>query len=168
MDAIFDSTQRKASDELIRHAMGRIVYGAFLASNSAAYLRGEADALDYYFDEAQSPGEATERIADYWRERWLLSRLSHAPALERLSVFEADTLRVSQDLPEAQDLDFQPIRDTVIPMTSTPNTSHGAMNFAYDEFFCSKPNVIAATKAFSIIVAARSISDRKTSVLLPC
>ncbi len=56
--------------ELLRHGLKRGVYIAPLASNTAAFLRGEAERLQWYH-------RPLDRVVKFWRERWLLPRASH-------------------------------------------------------------------------------------------
>jgi hypothetical protein len=53
--------------DLLRHGVRRGVYAAPLASNSTAFLRGEASRLSWHHRPLQD-------IVDNWRERWLLPR----------------------------------------------------------------------------------------------
>jgi hypothetical protein len=65
--------------DLIRHASPRIIYLAPLVPNVRRVLLG--------LDEPEAPAEddgADEKVADFWRTRWLASRLDHAPALQAL------------------------------------------------------------------------------------
>ncbi len=55
--------------DLLRHGVRRAVYVAPLAENSAAFLRGEKERLQWY-------GRPVEEVIDVWRERWLLPRAS--------------------------------------------------------------------------------------------
>jgi hypothetical protein len=112
--------------------MSRLIYGAWLASNGPAIFRGEDEEPDYYFDSSVLPEEATERIADYWRERWLLVRLSHTEVLTRLLRFDPETLRISNELKNTEQLDeFKPIRleETVMPASTPGNKNDGWRDF---------------------------------------
>lgn len=82
------------SNELMKHAMSRIVYGAFLAKNSSDYLLGRSSSLEYYFGDIEVE-EATQKIIDYWRNRWLMSRINYEPIFEKLREFDANSIRVS-------------------------------------------------------------------------
>ena len=62
------------SKDFSKHAMSRIVYGACLAKNTSDYLLGKADTPDYYTDISQF-NNGTQKIIDYWRNRWLKSRV---------------------------------------------------------------------------------------------
>ena len=53
--------------DLLRHGVRRGVYIAPLASNAAAFLRSEANRLQWYHRPLDS-------IVNYWRERWLIPR----------------------------------------------------------------------------------------------
>lgn len=123
LDVLFESGQRHMTDQITRHAMGRLVFGVWLASNGLAYLQGECDKPDYYFDLSERPEDATERIADHWRERWLLSRLNFPEAIERVSSFDSDQLRVSHDLAEVSNDEFVPISETTT-MNIVPANDH--------------------------------------------
>jgi hypothetical protein len=55
--------------DLLRHGVKRAVYVAPLATNTAAFLQGEAKRLQWY-------NRPLSGIVSYWRERWLLPRAS--------------------------------------------------------------------------------------------
>ena len=55
--------------DLLRHGVRRAVYVAPLASNAAAFLKGDATRLSWY------PRPLNEIVRN-WRERWLLPRAS--------------------------------------------------------------------------------------------
>ena len=55
--------------DLLRHGIRRAVYVAPLAKNTAAFLRGENDRLQWH-------GRPLEEVVGVWRERWLLPRAS--------------------------------------------------------------------------------------------
>ena len=55
--------------ELLRHGIRRGVYAAPLAANAAAFLRNDANRLQWYH-------RPIESIAEFWRDRWLLPRAS--------------------------------------------------------------------------------------------
>ena len=59
------------------HHQGRRIYGVPLFPGAAAYLCGlDADVPDY-IRSPESCEDASERIADFWRCRWLARRLEH-------------------------------------------------------------------------------------------
>jgi len=88
VEAILQPGHSSTATAIAQHAMKRLVYGAWTVSNGREYLAGESCKPLYYF--AQSGLEAiegTQRIIDFWSDRWLAMRLDHAPALAGLSRF---------------------------------------------------------------------------------
>lgn len=84
---------------LMRHDQFRRVYAVRLWGQAPAFLRGEPCGVpDYIREPHRFPG-ATERIADFWRCRWLASRLEHQPALEALARAPLDFERTSGGRP---------------------------------------------------------------------
>ena len=71
LDTIFRNGQRTLSDKMAKHQMQRLIYGVWLAENGRDYLLGLAHKPRYIWDEALPPIEGTERIATFWRTRWL-------------------------------------------------------------------------------------------------
>lgn len=69
---------------LMRHDQLRRVYAVPLWENASVFLRGEACEVPDYIRHPDRFRDATDRIAAFWRSRWLASRLRHAPALEAL------------------------------------------------------------------------------------
>jgi len=53
--------------DLLRHGIQRAVYVAPLAKNTAAFLRGEGERLQWYH-------RSLSEVVDTWRQRWLLPR----------------------------------------------------------------------------------------------
>lgn len=106
LDVIFRTGQRSLSDRMAQHSMQRLVYGVWLAENGRAYLRGETNQPRYVWDEALEPQDGTELIADFWRTRWLDSRITFAPALAATSAFQPLSLLVSNALDDKPDVDW--------------------------------------------------------------
>ncbi len=98
LDAIFREGQRSLADQMAKHYMGRLVYGIFLAENGPAYLQGKAAKPQYMWDEELPVKEGTERIAEFWRTRWLNARLQFEPALDRVAAFHPEELLLSREL----------------------------------------------------------------------
>lgn len=71
-------------DKLLQHRQHRLIYAAPLFDGARDWLMERATSLPSYVAEPDAFEGATERIADYWRSRWLASRLDHEPARERL------------------------------------------------------------------------------------
>lgn len=80
--------------DLIRHASPRIVYLAPLGFNTRRSLLG-LDPLPS--DELEDPSDADERIAEFWRMRWLASRLENTSAIERVASSRRLDLLLSKD-----------------------------------------------------------------------
>jgi Domain of unknown function (DUF4338) len=103
-------------DEFARHAMSRLVYGAWLATNGREYLNDMADSPRYAWPEDLSPDDGTERIAEFWRTRWLASRLDHAPAIERIRAFDPASVRLGNALNGDAAAQFTRIQEARIPL----------------------------------------------------
>ena len=59
------------------HHQGRRIYGAPLFAKAGAYLCGLETDVPAYVSAPESYADGTERIAEFWRRRWLSSRLAH-------------------------------------------------------------------------------------------
>lgn len=68
------------ADLTMQHHQERRVYGVPLCPQAGAYLCGLAPELPEYLTEPKSYADATEGIAEFWRRRWLSSRLAHSPS----------------------------------------------------------------------------------------
>lgn len=90
-------TNEREANEFSRHAMSRIVYAAFLAQNTRDYLLGEDSSPILYFSK-ENAVEKTNCIIDYWKNRWVLSRLKYTPIFERLSSFDKNSFLISNEL----------------------------------------------------------------------
>lgn len=122
LDSLFQPGHRSATDEMSRHEMSRLVYGAWIATNGPALFKGKASEPDYYFDSSKSADEQTGEIIDYWRSRWLSSRINYEKALEHTAGFDPEQLRVSRELIDAERLTFKPIKKTVSLMQPEPES----------------------------------------------
>jgi len=69
---------------LMRHDQPRRMFAAPMWKEADAFLRAESNTRPAYIRSPQKFRDATERIADFWRRRWLASRLNYAPALAAL------------------------------------------------------------------------------------
>ena len=69
------------SDELLLHGNRRVTYGIRLADNFREVLLG-IDTKPRYLINRKSPKKQTERIADFWRRRWLSKRIASPGILE--------------------------------------------------------------------------------------
>ncbi len=88
VEAILQPGHRATATAVAQHAMRRLVYGAWVATNGRDYLAGESPRPDYYFSKnGLDSTEGTQLLIDFWMERWLTMRLDHAPALKELARF---------------------------------------------------------------------------------
>ena len=65
-----------ASQTMLHH-QGRRIYGVPLFPAAAAYLCGLNPKVPDYIRSPESCVDASERIAEFWRQRWLARRLEH-------------------------------------------------------------------------------------------
>jgi hypothetical protein len=92
-------TGAEDANDLAKHTMSRIVYGACLARNTKEYLLGLADVPEYYFmDNAGGVKRGTESIIRYWQERWLVSRKKYEPIYARLQGFDPNDIIVGNEI----------------------------------------------------------------------
>lgn len=77
---------------LMRHDQQRRVYAARIWPDAASFLRGENGEVPDYVQQPSAFRNATERIAEFWRQRWLASRLNHLPTIDALRDFGTWTL----------------------------------------------------------------------------
>ncbi|WP_420640462.1 Druantia anti-phage system protein DruA [Candidatus Leptofilum sp.] len=123
LNIVLESGQKFTSAEITKHSMSRIVYGAWLCTNGANYFRGIEDNPRYYFDPNDDPAKGTQKIVEYWRERWLLMRLNHKKALQRIAKFKLNDLLVSKDLANIHATNFTPIVEELLMTTGSDSTS---------------------------------------------
>ena len=71
-------------DKLIQHRHHRLIYAAPLFPSARDWLLERATELPGYVAEPDRHEGATERIVDYWRRRWLASRLRHSATMAAL------------------------------------------------------------------------------------
>lgn len=79
---------------LMRHDQQRRVYAAPLWHGADLFLRGEDATIPRYIQKPSAFRSATERIAEFWRSRWLASRLNHKPTVD--AVRECGTWSLSE------------------------------------------------------------------------
>lgn len=121
---LFEISQDDSRD-LAKHAMRRIVYGAFLAKNAREYLLGWDSEPEYYFS-ADSIEQGTASIVRYWQERWLSSRLTYEPIYPRMESFSAEDLQVSAQLSKADEWTFKRLtEEEAEEMTHTATEQFG-------------------------------------------
>lgn len=71
-------------DKLIQHRQHRLIYAAPLFPNAPDWLVERTTELPSYLAAPDQFEDASERIAEFWRKRWLASRLDHQPAMAAL------------------------------------------------------------------------------------
>jgi hypothetical protein len=71
--------------KISQHRQQRIIYGCALFPEARDWLLERSSQLPKYITKPEKFRSATSRIAEFWRCRWLASRLDHLPALERLN-----------------------------------------------------------------------------------
>ena len=76
------------SDELLQHRRTRLIYGVALVDNLLPYLLGLDEKPRYLF--RSNVANDTERISEWWRERWLLRRMQSDEVLSMLQQHRLD------------------------------------------------------------------------------
>ncbi len=72
------------ADLTMLHHQERRIYGVPLFDRSGVYLCGLASDVPDYVHAPEDYTDATERICEFWRRRWLSSRLAHAESWSAL------------------------------------------------------------------------------------
>lgn len=103
--------------EFTKHAMKRIIYGACLAKNTIEYLLGYDNEPVYYTD-MEDYKTGTQKIIDFWRERWLKSRLNFDPIYERIREFNKSSLLVSNEFNEDEAFAFEGLKEVALMPTT--------------------------------------------------
>lgn len=106
---LLESTNEDSKD-FTKHAMSRIVYGACLATNTLDYLMGKDTAPKYYTDIDQYQ-EGTKKIIEYWKTRWLSSRLYYAPIYDRIRGFDKESFLVGSQLNDGEEWTFKKLKE---------------------------------------------------------
>ena len=101
-------------DTLTRHNRQRLIYAAELGAHARDFLNARAVDLPDYLLRPQDFRDATERIAAFWRKRWLASRLRHVPSMTAL--LAATPWRLSDQIPSAPPSLDNSIRESEAPL----------------------------------------------------
>ena len=106
---LLESTNEDSKD-FSKHAMSRIVYGACLAENTFDYLLGRDSEPQYYTDMSDYAA-GTQKIVDFWRNRWLKSRLNYEPIYQRIRNFDKQGFLVSNQIDEDEEWSFSKLKE---------------------------------------------------------
>ena len=87
------------ADLTMLHHQERRIYGVPLLAEAGAYLCGIEPDLPDYVARPEAHADATERIAEYWRRRWLSSRLEHGDSWAALGEARPWLLSATAPLP---------------------------------------------------------------------
>jgi hypothetical protein len=93
-----------AVDKFVKHRSQRIVYGIPLGRKTYAFLRGETEDPEYYFDTASEEQieAANDHISGSWIRRWLLMRIHNPEVLSRVSSFTTEDVLLSSVIGESE------------------------------------------------------------------
>jgi hypothetical protein len=72
-------------DKLTQHRQHRLIYAVPLFPQAREWLVERTSELPEFLSAPEEFGDATERIVDVWRARWLASRIDHVVSMEALS-----------------------------------------------------------------------------------
>ncbi len=125
---LLESTNEDSKD-FSKHAMSRIVYGACLAENTFDYLLGRDSEPQDYTDMIDYVS-GTEKIVDFWRSRWLKSRLNYEPIYQRIRDFDKRVFLVSSQINEDEEWSFSKLKE--VPHMPTNDETKTGLQFVRD------------------------------------
>lgn len=125
---LLESTNEDSKD-FSKHAMSRIVYGACLAENTFDYLLGKDQKPKYYTNMANYAQE-TQKIIDYWSDRWLTSRLNYTPIYDRIRQFDKQNFLVGNQIDVDEEWSFSKLKE--VPHLPTNDKSKTGLQFVRD------------------------------------
>lgn len=106
--------------EFTKHAMPRIVYGACLAENSQEYLMGKEETLKYYTNIGNYETD-TQKIINFWRTRWLKSRLNYSPIFTRIKNYKRESLLIGEVQPRKLEQNAETLQEENLPAYDDDN-----------------------------------------------
>ena len=106
---LLDVSQEELS-MLSKHSMKRIIFAGSLISNIEDYFMG-FDVEPKYVFSVNNYKEDTQKIIDFWKNRWLLSRINYEPAVERVKNFDKSSYLVSKEIEGASIWEFKPLQE---------------------------------------------------------
>lgn len=125
---LLESTNEDSKD-FSKHAMSRIVYGVCLAENTFDYLLGRDSEPKYYTDMADYVA-GTQKIVDFWRNRWLESRLNYEPIYQRIRDFDKQNFLVSNQIDADEEWSFSKLKE--VPHMPTNDETKTGLQFVRD------------------------------------
>ena len=140
---LLESTNEDSKD-FSKHAMSRIVYGACLAENTFDYLLGKESKPKYYTDMADYVS-GTQKIIDFWRNRWLKSRLNYEPIYRRIRDFDKQGFLVSNQIDEDEEWSFSKLEE--VPHMPTNDETKTGLQFVRDFYRGSSAYVYGTFQA---------------------
>jgi hypothetical protein len=125
---LLESTNEDSKD-FSKHAMSRIVYGACLAENTFDYLMGK-DATPKYYTDMEDYRGGTQKVIDYWRNRWLKSRLNYEPIYQKMREFDKQGFLVSNQVDTDEEWNFSKLKE--VQHMSTNDEAKTGLQFVRD------------------------------------
>lgn len=121
---------------LMRHDQQRRVYAARIWQGADSFLRGEDSILPDYVRQPSAFRNATERIIEFWKRRWLASRLNHEPTIDNLRACESWTLsqRIGH-VPAAANNQTNGTGNRKAPMTNPPSGNSSETERDFPKFW---------------------------------
>ena len=82
------------AEAFLKHYSPRIVYSINLANNTNEYLLGFDKEVDYGYDlnNPRVVQQETQKLIDYWYDRWLTTRLTSVDIEQRLNDFNIENI----------------------------------------------------------------------------
>ena len=117
------------SKDFSKHAMSRIVYGCCLAENTFDYLMGK-DPVPKYYTDVDDYVANTQKIIDFWRNRWLSSRLNYEPIYKRMREFDKLSFLVSNQIKDDEEWSFHKLEE--VPHMPTSDEAKTGLQFVRD------------------------------------
>jgi len=125
---LLESTNEDSKD-FSKHAMSRIVYGACLAKNTLDYLMGKAEKPEYYTN-IENYQEGTQRVINYWKLRWLRSRLNYEPIYQRIRDFNKQGFLVGNQINDDEKWKFEKLKE--VPQMPSSDDKKVGLQFIRD------------------------------------
>ena len=122
---LLESTNEDSKD-FSKHAMSRIVYGACLAKNTKDYLLGR-DKKPVYYTDMNNYQDETQKIIDFWTQRWLGSRLNYDPIYQRIRDFNKMDLLVGNQINEDEEWSFKKLKE----VSQMPNNDENKVGLQF-------------------------------------